>query len=134
MQEKGIDIEKSKNSYFTNFVKHCLIITCWQIDIESDIEKQGPFHVFLNKLSDVLAHASAGDKYVSMNLVIFFIVKLTILIFLPKSKDIISRIEEYIKNHPEVIIIDPLDNVRNLRDRYKSYKMIQNGLQSDSKY
>lgn len=36
----------------------------------------------------------------------------------------ISEVERYLKNHPEVAIIDPLDNVRQLLDRYRSYSVI----------
>jgi hypothetical protein len=38
----------------------------------------------------------------------------------------ISHVESYIKDHPEVAIIDPLDNVRTLLDRYRSYSIIHN--------
>jgi len=38
----------------------------------------------------------------------------------------ISHVESYIKDHPEVAIIDPLDNVRKLLDRYRSYSIIHN--------
>ena len=38
----------------------------------------------------------------------------------------ISRVENYIKCHPEVAIIDPLENVRKLLDRYCSYSIIDN--------
>lgn len=36
-----------------------------QIDINSNVESQGPIHVFLHKLTDVLAHAESGDEAVS---------------------------------------------------------------------
>lgn len=36
----------------------------------------------------------------------------------------IDQVESYIENHPEVAVIDPLDNVRKLLDRYISYRVI----------
>ncbi|PSN35245.1 Inositol-tetrakisphosphate 1-kinase [Blattella germanica] len=38
----------------------------------------------------------------------------------------ISRVERYINCHPEVAIVDPLENVRKLLDRYCSYSIIHN--------
>lgn len=36
----------------------------------------------------------------------------------------LGYVEDYIKSHPEVVIIDPLENVRKLLDRYISYRVI----------
>lgn len=36
----------------------------FQIDINSDLEPQGPFHVFIYKMTDKLAHAEYGDQNV----------------------------------------------------------------------
>ncbi|XP_076247038.1 LOW QUALITY PROTEIN: inositol-tetrakisphosphate 1-kinase [Calliopsis andreniformis] len=78
------------------------------IDINSDLEPQGPFHVFIQKLTDKLAHAENGDQ---------------------NAKAIMSRIQEYLCRHPEVIVIDPLDNIKILINRYKSYEMMQEHVQ-----
>lgn len=43
-----------------------------------------------------------------------------------QARVMISHVESYIKDHPEVAIIDPLDNVRKLLDRYRSYSIIHN--------
>jgi len=37
-----------------------------------------------------------------------------------------ARLESYVKDHPEVAIIDPLDNAQKLLDRYQSYSIIHN--------
>ena len=37
---------------------------------------------------------------------------------------IIFEVEKYMSYHPDVIIIDPLYNVRQLLNRYKSYSLI----------
>ena len=78
------------------------------IDINSDLEPQGPFHVFICKLTDKLAHAENGDQ---------------------NAKEIISRIQEYMCQHPEIIVIDRLDNVKILINRYKSYEILQEHVQ-----
>ncbi|KAG7196843.1 hypothetical protein KM043_014007 [Ampulex compressa] len=77
------------------------------IDVNLNLESQGPFHVLLHKLTDTLAHADNGDK---------------------NAKAIIARIEEYICQHPEAIVIDPFENIRMLSNRYKSYEIIQEGM------
>jgi len=46
-----------------------------------------------------------------------------------QAEDIVSRLQEYIAKHPDLIVIDPLDNIRNLRNRYESYEFIQEGIQ-----
>ncbi|KOC60339.1 Inositol-tetrakisphosphate 1-kinase [Habropoda laboriosa] len=78
------------------------------IDINSDLESQGPFHVFIHKLTDKFAHAENGDQ---------------------NAKAIISRINEYFCQHPEIIVIDSLDNIKILINRYKSYEILQEHLQ-----
>ncbi|XP_011061395.1 PREDICTED: inositol-tetrakisphosphate 1-kinase-like [Acromyrmex echinatior] len=77
------------------------------IDMNLSFETQGPLHVFLHKLTDMQSHAESGDK---------------------NAEDIVSRLQEYIAKHPDLIIIDPLDNIRNLSNRYKSYEFIQEGI------
>ncbi|XP_015587062.1 inositol-tetrakisphosphate 1-kinase isoform X2 [Cephus cinctus] len=78
------------------------------INVNANLESQGPFHVFLHKLTDTLALAESGDQ---------------------NARAIITRIQGYIRKHPELIVIDPLENVRNLRNRHKSYEIIHNGIQ-----
>lgn len=41
-----------------------------------------------------------------------------------QSQNVIDRVEQYIKNHPDMIVLDPLDNVRILLDRCRSYNII----------
>ena len=48
-----------------------------------------------------------------------------------KAKAIAARLKNYIQKHPELIIIDPFENVHNLRNRYTSYEMIRKELQYD---
>lgn len=76
-----------------------------KLDLSRPLEQQGPFTVILHKLTDIIALAVQGD---------------------PEAHTMISQVEHYIRDHPEVAIIDPLDNVRNLLDRYRSYSIIHN--------
>ncbi|KZC11308.1 Inositol-tetrakisphosphate 1-kinase, partial [Dufourea novaeangliae] len=78
------------------------------IDVNTDLESQGPFHVFIHKLTHNLAHAEHGDQ---------------------NAKTVISKIEEYFCQHPEIIVIDPLDNIKILIDRYKYYELIKEHVQ-----
>jgi hypothetical protein len=49
------------------------------------------------------------------------------LIFSPlQARAMICNVELYIKDHPEVAIIDPLDNVHKVLDRYQTYSIIHN--------
>lgn len=78
------------------------------IDINTDLESQGPFDVFIHKLTHKLAHAENGDQ---------------------NAKALISKIEEYFCRHPKIIVIDPLDNIKILINRYKYYELIQEHVQ-----
>ncbi|XP_043472979.1 inositol-tetrakisphosphate 1-kinase-like isoform X1 [Leptopilina heterotoma] len=80
------------------------------IDINSNVESQGPIHVFLHKLTDVLAHAESGDQ---------------------AAKEIITKVQGYIRKHPELLVIDPLENVKNLYNRQLSYEIIRSELKFD---
>lgn len=42
-----------------------------------------------------------------------------------QSANIINEVESYVSNHPSLIVIDPIPNVRQLVDRYKSYNTIR---------
>ncbi|KAJ8686198.1 hypothetical protein QAD02_021992, partial [Eretmocerus hayati] len=80
------------------------------INIEADLESQGPIDVFFHKLADFLSRAKDGDE---------------------QAKSIVSRVKNYIFKHPELIVIDPLENVEILTNRYESYKMILDGFRHD---
>lgn len=43
----------------------------------------------------------------------------------------IEEVEAYIEKHPEVAVIDPLNNVRKLLDRYVSYQVIHDSQLED---
>lgn len=60
-----IFVFNSTNLYvITEQVREDLSLHCFQIDINSDLEPQGPFNVFIYKMTDKLAHAESGDQNV----------------------------------------------------------------------
>ncbi|XP_050422238.1 inositol-tetrakisphosphate 1-kinase-like [Adelges cooleyi] len=73
-----------------------------KLDLDKPLENQGPFAVILHKLTEIIARKDE------------------------QAVQIIGRIEQYIKNHPKVLIIDPLDSVRTLLDRFKTYSVVLN--------
>jgi inositol-1,3,4-trisphosphate 5/6-kinase/inositol-tetrakisphosphate 1-kinase len=74
-----------------------------KIDLKSPIEPQGPFVAIIHKLSDIVVKAEQSDESALQQITLF---------------------EDYVNKHPEVIILDPLENVRKLLDRYRQYKLI----------
>ncbi|XP_053608592.1 inositol-tetrakisphosphate 1-kinase-like [Plodia interpunctella] len=76
-----------------------------KMDLERPLEDQGQIDVFLHKLTDIIAAADQGDA---------------------KASAIINRVEQYLSNHPDISVIDPLDNVRILLNRYCYYSILQN--------
>lgn len=43
----------------------------------------------------------------------------------PEATTSLNNVETYIKTHPEVIVVDPLDGVRSLLDRSRYYRIVQ---------
>ncbi|XP_067011901.1 inositol-tetrakisphosphate 1-kinase isoform X2 [Anabrus simplex] len=74
-----------------------------KLDLARPLEDQGPFCLILHKLTDIIALAGQGDA---------------------RAQEMIDRVEDYFRSHPEVAVLDPLDNVRKLLDRYLSYSVI----------
>ncbi|XP_049768589.1 inositol-tetrakisphosphate 1-kinase-like [Schistocerca cancellata] len=81
-----------------------------KLDLTRSLEDQGPFCVILHKLTDIIVLAGQGDK---------------------KAEAMVQRVESYLDAHPEVAVIDPLDNVRKLLDRFHSYSIsLRSGVDS----
>lgn len=62
-------ISRSNSDVFVVFVFLSVFVNCksiclFQVDVNSSLEKQGPLHVFLHKLTDMQSHAENGDKNV----------------------------------------------------------------------
>jgi len=96
-------IRKYAHPDFINMCR-CAGLELVQLDLQQPLEQQGPFTVILHKLTDYIIKAERGDA---------------------EAKHIIASVEEYLANHPEVIVIDPFQNVRKLLDRTRTYSLIQ---------
>lgn len=75
-----------------------------KLDFDRHLDQQGPFHLIVHKISDILVKAGQGDQ---------------------AAKRTIGAFESYVRKHPETIVLDPLDNNRALLDRYKQYRLIE---------
>lgn len=97
--------KKSQKLNWTEFASVCRAhgYSLVKINLDIPLEKQGPFTVILHKLTDIIAQTIQGN---------------------PKAVAMIEEVETYIRNHPEVAVIDPLENVHKLLDRYVSYRII----------
>lgn len=85
--------------------RNCTFI---KLDLDKPIETQGPFSVIVHKLSDIMVKADMGDLF---------------------ARKTISSFETYARKHPDVVILDSLENNRILLDRYRQYRLIeQSGL------
>ncbi|XP_017783899.1 PREDICTED: inositol-tetrakisphosphate 1-kinase-like [Nicrophorus vespilloides] len=76
----------------------------FKLDLNRSLQMQGPITVFLHKLTDIIALADQGDSNCSK---------------------IIQSVESYISAHDKLIVIDPIDKLRQLLNRYQSYTIIQ---------
>ncbi|KAG7302130.1 hypothetical protein JYU34_013600 [Plutella xylostella] len=94
-----ISDKKSQKLNWKELIKSCKThgYTLIKMDLDRPLEEQEPIDVFLHKLTDILAAADQGDQ---------------------KARNIISHVEQYLSNHPNITVIDPLDNVRILLNRY----------------
>ncbi|KAL1138602.1 hypothetical protein AAG570_008665 [Ranatra chinensis] len=97
--------KKSQKLNWSEFAKVCRAqgYDLVKLDLARSLEDQGPFNVIIHKLTDIIAQAQQCDK---------------------KASAMLEHIENYISMHPEIIIIDPFENVRKLLDRYTSYRII----------
>lgn len=75
----------------------------FKLDLNKSLEEQGPFCVFLHKLTDIIASANQGDI---------------------KSTEIIHEVERYLQENSSVIVFDPIPNVKRLLDRYNCYSIM----------
>ncbi|GAB6026084.1 hypothetical protein CHUAL_012287 [Chamberlinius hualienensis] len=74
-----------------------------QIDLDRPLEEQGPFTLILHKLTDVIAKAMRGDL---------------------DSQKTIQAFQTYVCQHPEVIVVDPLESINYLLDRTRTYEVL----------
>lgn len=74
-----------------------------QIDLGKPLDEQGPFTLIFHKLTDVIARANLGDV---------------------EAENTIRHFQRYLERHPEVIMVDPLENIQHLLDRTRTYNLI----------
>ncbi|KAH7641771.1 inositol-tetrakisphosphate 1-kinase [Dermatophagoides farinae] len=74
-----------------------------KIDLDKDLEQQGPFDAIIHKLSDLLYQIDTDEQ----------------------ARHQIKAFENFIEAHPEIIVIDQLKNVSKILDRYHQYKIIK---------
>ncbi|CAK9304637.1 unnamed protein product [Gordionus sp. m RMFG-2023] len=101
--------KKSKKLNFAEFHSICsqVGIELVQINLDLDLDKQGPFDLIIHKLTDVIAKADLNET---------------------KALLICQKFQTYLNNHPHTLVIDPFDNVRLLLNRFQQYKLIRNAL------
>uniref|UniRef100_A0A1B6EC98 ATP-grasp domain-containing protein n=1 Tax=Clastoptera arizonana TaxID=38151 RepID=A0A1B6EC98_9HEMI len=97
--------KKSQKLNWTDFASVCREhgYSLIKINLDMPLEEQGPFTVILHKLTVIIASAIQGNA---------------------KAQATIDAVEHYIRRHPEMAVIDPLENVRKLLDRYVSYRVV----------
>ncbi|KAK6181505.1 hypothetical protein SNE40_009343 [Patella caerulea] len=74
-----------------------------KIDLTAPLEQQGPFDVIIHKLTDYLAKANEGYQ---------------------PAQEYIQRMQMYVQDHPECIMMDPIDSLQKLLNRNKQYKSV----------
>ncbi|XP_013405696.1 inositol-tetrakisphosphate 1-kinase-like [Lingula anatina] len=66
-----------------------------------DLEKQGPFDVFIHKLSDDIGSALDGDE---------------------EAKELVQKFQSHFQRCPSLLVIDPFDKVARMIDRREQYQ------------
>ncbi|XP_035824466.1 inositol-tetrakisphosphate 1-kinase [Aplysia californica] len=74
-----------------------------QIDLNVSMEDQGPFDLLVHKVAEILAKANNGNESAQLA---------------------IQNLETYIERHPECVVLDPLDSIRTVLDRYTQYQKV----------
>ncbi|CAK1543080.1 unnamed protein product [Leptosia nina] len=98
--------KKSHKLNWKEFINACSSrgFSVVKLDLERPIEQQGNLDIFLHKMTDIISASDQGDT---------------------KASSIIGRVEQYLSNNPNVTIIDPLDKVRILLNRYTYYSILE---------
>ncbi|KAJ7365305.1 Inositol-tetrakisphosphate 1-kinase [Desmophyllum pertusum] len=97
---------KMRKSIFDTFMQLCgkTGIDLVEVDLDRPLEEQGPFDLIIQKITDCMAAATDGNTQAIKTL---------------------NGLEMYIKNHPEVIVIDPMESIHKLFDRTTSYQIMK---------
>lgn len=97
---------KMRKSIFDTFAHLCekTGIDLIEVDLDRPLEEQGPFDLIIQKLTEYMAAAIKGSK---------------------EAMKTLKGVEMYINDHPEIIVIDPMESVRKLFDRITSYQIMK---------
>ncbi|XP_027198943.2 inositol-tetrakisphosphate 1-kinase-like [Dermatophagoides pteronyssinus] len=74
-----------------------------KINLDENLEQQGPFDAIIHKLSDLLYQIDTDEQ----------------------ARRQIKEFENYVEAHQEIVVIDQLKNVSKILDRYHQYKIIK---------
>ncbi|XP_023930685.1 inositol-tetrakisphosphate 1-kinase [Lingula anatina] len=74
-----------------------------RVDLSRPLHEQGPFDAIVHKLNDLVLLADQGEQESIVQL---------------------NRFQEYMKNHPNILLLDPFQNARRLLNRYEVCKLI----------
>ncbi|XP_055331010.1 inositol-tetrakisphosphate 1-kinase-like [Paramacrobiotus metropolitanus] len=83
-----------------------------EVDFGRPLEQQGPFDIFLHKLTDMIVRAeqtNSTDHAVRAEA--------------EKAAEFFHDLQEYQQSHPELIVIDPVDNLKKLLLRQRQYHL-----------
>lgn len=101
--------KKRLKPLFVAFVKLCRETGIDLVEVELDIplEEQGPFDLIIQKVPDYLGKAVGKE------------------LGKDEALQMLQGIKLYAKDHPGVILLDPLEPVCNLLDRTRSYQVMK---------
>ncbi|XP_022332734.2 inositol-tetrakisphosphate 1-kinase-like [Crassostrea virginica] len=74
-----------------------------KLDIDRSLEPQGPFDLILHKCTLLMVDAEDGDE---------------------QSIKAINNIKEYIRSHPDCLLVDSFESIEKLIDRHEQYKLL----------
>lgn len=108
-----ISEKKLKKMNFDEFtsIARSANIELIKINLDDDLEVQGPYDAILHKLSDLLVLSDHGDS---------------------NASNLVGKLEKFLEDHPEIVVLDPFDCVRRLCDRYQQYTLIQDVCEIDN--
>uniref|UniRef100_A0A834VBU6 Inositol-tetrakisphosphate 1-kinase n=1 Tax=Sarcoptes scabiei TaxID=52283 RepID=A0A834VBU6_SARSC len=75
-----------------------------KLDLDTDLEQQGPFDAIIHKLCVQTDSENQDDK----------------------AEKQLKSFEEFLEKHPELIVFDRPKNIRKVIDRYRQYKIVEN--------
>jgi inositol-1,3,4-trisphosphate 5/6-kinase/inositol-tetrakisphosphate 1-kinase len=75
-----------------------------KLNLDQPLDQQGPFHLILHKITDQLARTQDGSQTVMKQ---------------------IEAVQAYLSEHPEIKVIDPVENVMRLLDRHQQYQIVK---------